>query len=479
MTVEEILARLRQGLRAEARKHYGRIGELELRAGLARGEISNLYSERKRIKLDVFLRALLALGTDPAEFFSRVLGGPCLPDAYLEPFVAAGEQDRELAEIERAGWWLEAGEAQAADPAAVADAARAAEMAQLRPKEQQRRLRHTRRYRTVAFARAYLEHLDSLRYDHAEVAAKLATTVAVDLLPKLPGPRPERLALQCLALGIFASARRLKGRFSTAARAFRLALDLARRHRLREDTARLLQRASYLLKDFGQFERALVCLREALEIYVGLGCDIGIGKTLVEQGLMLTGLGDHKTATQVLSQALRYLNGNEARLPRYHFAAYQYLAIAFEQLGELDAAEARLEEATGISGLENGFYSAKLRWQQGTLAFKRGDCRRSEGLLRAARKALAATENPGQEALVSLDVLDVLLAQGKLEEACSLAGDMARLLDCFEDDRLAARAIVRLIRPTLAGKLSRAIVAEARADLEKARTPERGALLLR
>ena len=54
---------------------------------------------------------------------------------------------------------------------------------------------------------------------------------------------------------------------------------------------------------------------------------------------------------------------------------------------------------------------------------------------------------------------------------------MARLLECFEEDRMAAEAIVRLIRPALAGKLSRAIVAEARADLEKARTPRRGALL--
>ncbi len=475
MSAKKTLDRLLEGLRTEARKRHGRLGELEARASLQRGRVSDLYSGRKSSKLQVFLETLDALEVDHADFFARVLGGFARPEACLEQLEMAADRDPAWVRIERATRLLAAGGPPAADPLAVADAAAVAEVAACTPYEQQRRLRHTRKLRTRAFARSYLEHLDSLRYDHADEAAKLVTTVAVDLLPKLAGPRLELLSLQCLALGVFGSARRLKGRFTTAARVFGVALALAREHRLREATANLLIRASYLLKDFGRFERALIFLRESLEIYVQIGCDTGIGKTLVDQGMMLTGLGEHQLATGVLARALRYLAGSEARLPRYHLSAYQYLAYACEQLGELDAAERYLEQGAGAFAPHHEVDAAKLRWLHGNLALKRGEYRRSEDLLQAARAVLAAAENPGQEALVCLDLLDALLAQGKLEEACALAGDMARLLDHFEEDRLAAQAIVRLIRPALAGKLSRAIVTEARADLEGARIPRRGA----
>ena len=50
-----------------------------------------------------------------------------------------------------------------------------------------------------------------------------------------------------------------------------------------------------------------------------------------------------------------------ARRPYLGPISLPTLAYAFEQLGDLDSAEARLAEATGIGGLEHGFYWAKLR----------------------------------------------------------------------------------------------------------------------
>ncbi len=474
MSAKKTVARLRNGLRSEARKRIGHIGELEARASLQRGRLSELYSGRKTIKLEGFLEALDALEVEHAEFFSRVLGGFARPEQCLERLEVPADRDPAWTRIERATRRMEASEPPPVDRLA-AGAAAVAEVAVCSVRKQQRRLRRGRKYRDPAFARAYLEHLDALRYDHAEEAAKLAATVAVDLVPKLPGPAAQRLSLQCLALGVFGSARRHKGRYSTAARALRQALELARCHRLHEDVATLLQRASYLLKDFGQFERALVCLREALEIFVDLDASAGVGRVLVDRAMMWWYLGDHETVVLILRRALCCLKGTEAELPRTHLTAYQLLAYASEQLGELDAAERYLEQGARAFAPRNEVDAAKLRWLHGNLTFQRGDYRRAEGLLQAARETLAASENPGQEALVSLDIADVLLAQDRLGEACALAQDMARLLECFEANRLAAQAIVKLIRPALAGKLSRAIVGEARADLRRACTPEQDA----
>ncbi len=144
-----------------------------------------------------------------------------------------------------------------ADPRASATADDVADVAACSRKDQLRRLSVVPKYRNQVFARAYLEHLDELRYDDAELAARLATRLAVQLIPALPGPQEERLALQYLALGVFGSARRQKGEFASAARALRLPLELTRRAGLRADRGQLPLRAAYVLTDFGHFHRAL------------------------------------------------------------------------------------------------------------------------------------------------------------------------------------------------------------------------------
>ncbi|MEM7357076.1 MAG: hypothetical protein AAF657_40050, partial [Acidobacteriota bacterium] len=343
-------------------------------------------------------------------------------------------------------------------------------LTQLSVRLQQARLRRSSKYRNHAFVAACLKHLDSLRYDDAGTAAKLAATVAIHLVPKLPGPQPERLALQCLALGIYGSARRVKGRYPAAAAAFRLALEISRDHQLLKQQAELLQRASYLLKDFGQFERALEFLRVALEICVDRGSRAGIGKVQVDRGMMLWYLGRFDKVVTVLQQALRHFSDSRHMLPHTLFTAYQLLVYAFEELGQHRAAQRCLREAVRIPGLERGFYWAELCWLQGSLAFKHGQVQDAETYLQQARAGLSGAGKPGQQALVSLDLLDVLLALGKLEAACELAKDMACLLDTFEANPLAEQAIVKLIRPALTGRMTRSLVAEARVALKLGRT---------
>ncbi|MEM7586844.1 MAG: hypothetical protein AAF560_25870 [Acidobacteriota bacterium] len=460
-----MLERFRGALRAEARKRHGWIGEIEKRAGLRRGGISDVYSGRVK-DFRAVLRALDALEIEHREFFSRALGVGGRPeDDLAELEVGAEDDDSRLAELERVAIRLEAETPLACDPLAVEANVDEllSDITRCNRREQERRLRVTRRYRSHAFARAYLEHLDSLRYDAPDDAAKLASWVIRGVLPKLGEPTPERLELLCLALGIYGSARRVRGRYPATARAFRVGLDLARRHRLGRTNAELLQRASYLLRDLARFESALVMLNEAVVLYVELESEVGIGKALVDRGMMLTALGEHYRAIRSLEQASSLLEGS---LPRTQYTAFYCLAYACEQQGDLDAAERHLQVAIRMPGLEEGFFRGRLLWLRGTLTLRRGEHKRAEALLRRAREVLGVTENPGQIALVSLDLLDSVLAQGEVAEACALACDMASLLEAFETRPLAGEAIAKLIRPALAGRLSRAAVAEARAALK-------------
>ncbi len=457
--------RLLKGLYGEVRGCWGHISEIEERLGLSGGYLNKLCQGKHEFKLTSFLKTIAAVGLDPATFFSRTLEIHPETGDYLLQLEVPREYDRAFDRIARATLDLES-----AEPPdrrrATAEASSVAELASCPLTEQRRRLRSTLKYRTHAFARAYLEHLDALRCDHAREAAALATEVAVHLIPKLPGPRGERLSLQCLTLGVFGSARRLEAELGVAARAFRMALELSRRERLLEDSANLLLRASYVLRDLGHFNRALALLNEALVAFVQLGDRGDVGRALVDHGMMNCYAGNYEEAVLDLRQALRHLEDTIDKRTRYHLACYQYLACALEHLGELEAAEECLATGTRTFGPEHAADQAKLEWLRGGLALKRGDHLLAEELLRAALKVLAVRQHPGQNALISLDLVSVMLAQDKHQEATEVATSMARLLFAFENNRFAEAAVVELMKAALAGKLSPDIVAEARARIE-------------
>ncbi len=492
MVWKETQRQLVERLQRELRSRWGRIAEIEAALGLSDGYLNKMLSGQRGFRLDIFLQAIDLLGLDSRTFFTQALDICPQSDDFLAQLELLGDRDSAWLKIERATANLVAEDFPAVDlesldlgslapfttdlgadprPAPnriMADAAEVEEFAELPYREQDRRLRHTQKYRSLPFARAYLEHLDSLRYDHALVAAKRVTVVLTDLIPALPGSAKERLTLHCHALGIFGSARRHKGEFTSAAQAFRKALMLTRRAKMREETANLLLRASYLLKDFGQPERALVLLSEALVTFTRLGSRQDMGRALVDHGMMHCYAGDYEGAILDLEQALSYLAGTGETLRRNHLAAYQNLAYAYEQLGDLEAAEHCLANGAKQFGSKHEVDRARLQWSQGMVAFQRASYPRAEQLLRSAQGVFAGREGTLQIAVVTLDLLAALLAQGKHEEAAELASGMAQLVARVRNNRLAEAALVELVRATVAGKLSQQIVSEVKARLEAA-----------
>ena len=475
MDWREVYRRFLSGLRREWRSSSVPTSEIEERLEICDGYFGKLCREEYNFKLPLFLRSIDALGLDPRAFFARALDLQPEAEDILWQLEESGEVDRAFQRMAHATRELEATEPPAADPRATATAEDVAAVAGCPRKEQLRRLSAFPKYRSHAFARAYLEHLDSLRYDDAELAARLATRVAVRLIPALPGPREDRLALQCLALGVFGSALRLKGRFALAARVLRQALELSRRAGLREDRGNLLLRASYVLKNFGHFKQALAFVNEAVVIFVELGSETDVGRALLDKGIMQNQVGEYERTTFVLHQARMKLKGNE-QLNSDQLALYQNLAIAYEHLGLLEQAHKWLEEGATTFPPDHASDAAKLRWLRGRLAFRNGQYERAEGLLRIAGAVLADNEFPGREALVSLDLISVLLAQGRSREAAELAAGMAPLLFRFKNNRVAEAAVLELISAAAEGELHERVVHAVREKLEGERTPGRTAL---
>ena len=469
---QEIYGRLLSELYREWRSSPIRTSDIEDRLGISEGYFGKLCRGEYNFKLSLFFRAIEVLGLDPRAFLSRALELRPEPEDYLRQLEEPDDGDRALPRMARATSELEVAEPPPALPRATATAEDVAAVAACSRKDQLRRLSVIGKYRNHAFTRAFLEHLDSLRYDDAELAARLATRVAVQLIPALPGPQEGRLSLQCLALGVFASARRLKGEFATAARALRLALELSRRAGLREDRGNLLLRASYVLKYFGHFHRAQGFLEEALAIFFQLGAPADMGRVMVVHGMMSCYLGEFEAAVLDLEQALEYLAGSETRLSRYHLSAYQHTAFAYEQLDRLGEAHECLERGARAFPPQHAVDAAMLQWQRGRLAARHGEYERADKLMRRAGAVIADKAFPGSEALLALDRIGVFLAQGRGQEAADLAIGVAPLLFRFKDNRIAEAAILQLIHAATEGRLHEGVVADVRRKLEGERTPE-------
>ncbi len=472
MTGEEARTRILEALRNEIRtNHWGQIGNKEALLGRSGGYFSKIHKRSFTISLDILLRALDIFDLDPQSFFGQALDIVSTPEHFLAELEHQGEMEPALQRIVRVTRTLERepGDetvqekewSQAPAEALVADVTGS-------PRAQQRRtLRSARKLRHSAFAQAYLDHLDALRYRRPKEAARLAETVATELVPRLRCPRERRLSLQCRAIGVFGSSHRMMEGFPTAARATRFALDLARKHELAPSTAELLQRGSYVLSDYGLFNHALLLLREALEIYFDRELRFGIGKTLVDRGIMFHYAGSYQNAVRALRRALDYFPERGAGLERNLQAVHYHLALVYTSLGDFDEAESWLREVSDTFAAAGGIPGARLVWHQGKILFAKGEHQAAEKLF---RQACEVFENRGDPdgVLASLDLLKALLARGQAQEAQRIAVEMVTPLRRYRGRRIDEETWNEFVQAGLDGEITPSLIDRIEGRFRKA-----------
>jgi tetratricopeptide (TPR) repeat protein len=486
MTSRDAYSRLQVAMKAELARNMGRIREIESGLSRSEGYLSRFCRGELSIPLEVLLKTLDLLGTDPGQFFSKALGAPPDPGIYLDGLVD-DNVDEGVEELRRVALALRLRVADhercspffprlVEDPKGDKTAALLDDMVRCSGIEQRRRLRSADRYRQPGFVVAYLRHLDLLRYDHPREAVKLLQVVGCELIPEVEARPIERQVLCLYAIAIFGSACRIQGDLATAAACQRFALEEAMASQSNFLIGDLLRRAACVLYSACQYQQGLDLLGDALVLYDELDLEEEVGKVQVLRGTMYNSLGDALSAARVLRKALRRLGEDSAEMRPFRGAAYQQLAIAYENAGDTEAAEEHLRHALAVARGGSASQAAEMVWYHGWLAFQRGDLAAAERRLRDARAQL---QEPGglAFALVSLDLARVLLVRGQGEEAMKIAQEMASLLRGSKKTAAIEQSLLGFVRLALEGRLTGALIERFGRELQKQGARRPGALL--
>jgi len=300
----------------------------------------------------------------------------------------------------------------------------------------------------------YLETLDQQRYQEPEKVARLCLRavdhVELSLLPRL--------------LGIVGSTFRLLIRLDEAEHAMHAGIEIARLQADRSAEVDLLQRLSYVVADRGHHGEALWLAEKAATRYLRLGDEAGLGKALVDQGIWLYYLDRSRESIEVLQASLDFL---PEALSRNRCTAFQCMASAQRNLGELEAAFENVIAAREIAVDVEEVAQKKLLWLQANL---QADLGRLEEAAASFSEVVDFFReiHPGETALATCDLVRVQVLQGDAAQAGKTAASMRALLEPLRYNEILSAAVAELLRCRHEG-LTPALVERVRASIESER----------
>jgi tetratricopeptide (TPR) repeat protein len=419
--IRKILVELQRRFRVAGR---GSVTRVEQALGLSAGYFKDQRRpERQRFDLKILLRALNALKVSPAEFFASVLGSA----DPLEVFKSEG------ATLLR----------KKAQPPRIL----AAE-AQRRPEE--------------VGEEVDLDGLDALRHDDPSSAARQART----LVPVVPDAQVPGL------LGVYASACRALGRSEEAIIVLTRALDRAAEQDNHAALGDLLLRAGYVFSERGQVEMACALAERSALIFARSGDLVGVGRSLLDQGMCFFHLGRARQAAQTMTVALGYLEDESGSAPQTliqmnRWCCLMNLCIIHRSLDELDLAESYARQARKpCEGLGKKLFGRVVALEA---AIAR-DAGRSEVAERLYREAFEAFQSIDalDAALCGIELIRVQLRLSRTPDAYRTAKAMMPLLEPLEKNRVASAALTELLRSALAGRgLTEALLRSVASGLQK------------
>ncbi len=287
----------------------------------------------------------------------------------------------------------------------------------------------------------YLQELDALRYTDA----RLAHDQAVAVLEHLPPDLLPRL------LGVYGSALRLLEAHDGAQHALTAGLEMARAAGNRSMAGQLWQRFAYVVADRGNYRRALVISQRAEKIHVRAGDDLGIAKSLVEQGIWLHYLNQPHESIDLHRAALRRLP-RAPQANRWRTSALQFLGLSSLQLEEIDQADSYAAQARDSSRGEGPWVSGGILWLQARIALSRESYAEAEGFLQEATEIFSPISS-GQAALASIELIRCLILQDRADDAYETAKAVARLVEALRrKSRVAEAALAELVRCGFEGR---------------------------
>ncbi len=268
-------------------------------------------------------------------------------------------------------------------------------------------------------------------------------------------------ALLPQALALWGSALRTMITLEEAAYVNGQALYLAKAAGDEATIADLLQRRAHIMTDVMDYPWALTLTDLAAAIFDRIDDQAGWGRACVDQGNWLFYLGKPHKAIKRTERALELLPDS---LPRSRFSAYLNLGHYYLEVGDLQSARDKADQAQEVSDVDPWLYS-KLPWLKATICRKKGLLEEAEIHYGDAIKLLQDLHY-GLTALAVLERTEVQLELGKPREAWQTCSALFRLLAPLQRDPILGAALVKLLGLGAQG-LSLDVVTEARKTVER------------
>ena len=432
--------RLLRALAEERSSHgHGAAAAIDERLGRSQGYMGRVLRGEIGLQVEMLFQVLDVLDTDPADFFNRAVGTRMVPE-------------RILARIERSNPEF---------PSALLDRAEAL-------CGQRFTFSGSQRY-SAEYGRDTQD--DFLRFSDPRRAMQQAVQALTHSLERFEHePGLETVQGLCRALGVHGSADRVRSRFAPAARALRIALTLARRHRLDHVHAQLLQRSCFLVADQGEYPLALEFSRRAGDRYLLLADTVGMARAMVDRATMHTHCGESEQAIQCFERSLQDLPEEDWI---WRFATFLGLGHIYLNSGDLQRAWDFCRKAEEVHCTRQGQNWLKLLLLKGHIALAEGDLQTAREILFNVRETFRQSDNPFELALVSISLAKACLLAGDHAAVQQVAAEMTQLLRPLQRHKLASSAIYELVRAALSGQVTQDILDKVSRALKKSSSSKR------
>jgi tetratricopeptide (TPR) repeat protein len=230
--------------------------------------------------------------------------------------------------------------------------------------------------------------------------------------------------------------------------------------------AEIISMAASVYRAGRRFDRAFSLLDRACEVYLALGEEHFAGRTLISMGTAKGAYGDTAESIGLLREGLRLLDRKrdpELLLIGVHnLIAFQVIEGRFAEGRDLIRAHADLYRQRATV-----FVRLRLRWVEGQIAAGLGEAAEAEVAFLEARDGFAEHRLAYVEALISLDLAALWLAQGRTAEIGSLLAEVLGTFRALGIRREAIAVLLMLEEAANAERLTVALVGSAAASLRK------------
>lgn len=475
MTSAETYAQIRQALKSELQRHRGHIRDIESGLDRSEGYLSKVCRGDISIPLEVLLKSLELIGADPAQFFGKALAMSADP---AEPIRAVAETisvDRQtetllasLHEMADAALGDAEIEAHLWDAPATSRELEAVEtIGRCSVVEQRRRLRATKKYRTVGFACAYLDDLASRRSSDPDLVARLSATFTSDFVIQLRDARPaQRFVLALRGLIEYVHSKQLVQEHGLALAAVWPALALARRHEAHRPLGELWKLGGRSLANRGRQEQALAVYKEALVCFTDLGLELESASIHLDRAMSFRELGrddDVARCVGIALQGLDRVDEEKTRVPRA--TAHQLRAGLLSKRGQAHAAFGEANRAIEALGETAGVRWAMVTWQVGRLAMSHELHDEAEEIFVRVQHEFSRLKDLNA-VLVALDLTLLKIQTGRWEEATRDAQSMAAFLTEHPGEPVLEKALTQFLRLAVQGQMTVHYVETCRREIE-------------